>query len=148
MKIYLVESKNFMGYSLFGDLGQEYNTKVYPKAKNINVPEKCLEMSLFYIYANKPIYTKESPKIYLYNSDKDIKQIDILTFKDIILKNSFFNKYKRDTSQSLLVQDKNKYTDEDNEQLKYLYTQLEIKEREIFIRNLTLFNKKKDNINE
>ena len=86
MKIYLAESENFMAYSLVGDLGQEYNSKVYPKSKDINSLEKSLEMALFYVYANKPIYTKRSPKIYLHNDDKEITQVDILQFKDIITK--------------------------------------------------------------
>ena len=142
MKIYLAESKNFMAYSLVGDLGQEYNSKVYPKSKDTNSLEKSLEMALFYVYANKPIYTKRSPKIYLHNNDKEITQVDILQFKDIITKNLFFKKYMRDTSQSLLIQDKKVYEDEDNERIQELSSQLSIKERDLFMLNLKLLNKK------
>lgn len=142
MKIYLAESKNFMAYSLIGDLGQEYNSKVYPKSKNINAFEKSLEMALFYVYANKPIYTKKSPKIYLHNNHKEITQVDILQFKDTITKNLFFKKYMRDTSQSLLIQDKNVYEDKDNERIQELSSQLNIKERDLFILNKKLLDKK------
>ena len=142
MKIYLAESENFMAYSLVGDLGQEYNSKVYPKSKDINSLEKSLEMALFYVYANKPIYTKRSPKIYLHNDDKEITQVDILQFKDIITKNLFFKKYMRDTSQSLLIQDKKVYEDEDNERIQELSSQLSIKERDLFMLNLKLSNRK------
>ena len=142
MKIYLAESENFMAYSLVGDLGQEYSSKVYPKSKDINSLEKSLEMALFYVYANKPIYTKRSPKIYLHNDDKEITQVDILQFKDIITKNLFFKKYMRDTSQSLLIQDKKVYEDEDNERIQELSSQLSIKERDLFMLNLKLSNRK------
>lgn len=142
MKIYLVESKNFMAYSLVGDLGQEYNYKIYPKRKDINSLEKSLEMALFYVYANKPIYTKKSPKIYLHNNNKEITQVDILQFKDTITKNLFFKKYMRDTSQSLLVQDKKVYEDEDNERIQELNSQLNIKERDLFMLNQKLLDKK------
>lgn len=142
MRIYLAESKNFMAYSLVGDLGQEYNSKVYQKSKYINSLEKSLEMALFYVYANKPIYTKKSPKIYLHNNDKEITQVDILLFKDVITKNLFFKKYMRDTSQSLLVQDKKAYKDEDNERIRELNLRLNIKERDLFILNKKLLNKK------
>ena len=142
MKIYLAESKNFMAYSLVGDLGQEYNSKVYPKSKDINSLEKSLEMALFYVYANKPIYTKKSPKIYLHNNNKEITQVDILQFKDTITKNLFFKKYTRDTSQSLLVQDKKVYEDEDNERIQELSSQLNIKERDLFMLNQKLLDKK------
>ena len=104
--------------------------------------EKSLEMALFYVYANKPIYTKRSPKIYLHNDDKEITQVDILQFKDIITKNLFFKKYMRDTSQSLLIQDKKVYEDEDNERIQELSSQLSIKERDLFMLNLKLSNRK------
>jgi len=142
MKIYLAESKSFMAYSLVGDLGQEYNSKVYPKCKDTNSLEKSLEMALFYVYANKPIYTKKSPKIYLHNNNKEITQVDILQFKDTITKNLFFKKYTRDTSQSLLVQDKKVYEDEDNERIQELSSQLNIKERDLFMLNRKLLDKK------
>lgn len=142
MKIYLAESKNFMAYSLVGDLGQEYNSKVYPKSKDTNSLEKSLEMALFYVYANKPIYTKKSPKIYLHNNNKEITQVDILQFKDTITKNLFFKKYTRDTSQSLLIQDKKVYKDEDNERIQELNSQLNIKERDLFMLNQKLLDKK------
>ena len=142
MKIYLAESKNFMAYSLVGDLGQEYNSKVYPKSKDTNSLEKSLEMALFYVYANKPIYTKKSPKIYLYNNNKEITQVDILQFKDTITKNLFFKKYTRDTSQSLLIQDKKVYENEDNERIQELNSQLNIKERDLFMLNKKLLDKK------
>ena len=135
MKIYLGESKNFMGYMLIGDLGQEYITNIYPKNKEliINIYEKCLEMALFYVYKNNLIYSKESPKIYLYNAEKSINQIDILNFKDYILKNSFFKKYKKDTSQALIVKDIKDYQEHDLERIKYISTQLDIKERDMLL---------------
>ena len=136
MKIYLAESKSFMAYSLVGDLGQEYNSKVYLKCKDTNSLEKSLEMALFYVYANKPIYTKKSPKIYLHNNNKEITQVDIIT------KNLFFKKYTRDTSQSLLIQDKKVYEDEDNERIQELSSQLNIKERDLFMLNQKLLDKK------
>lgn len=135
MEIYLAETQNFMGYTLLGDLGQEYVTNVYPKNNKLdfNAHEKCLEMALFYVLANKPIYTKESPKIFL--DKKDINQAYILSFKDNILKNPFFNKYNRDTSQSLLISDLKSYDENNKIRLYDLNSQLGIRERNLILKN-------------
>lgn len=145
MKIYLCESNNFMGYSLIGDLGQEYETIIYPKSKNeeINVYEKCLEMCIFHVYSKDFKYTKESPKIYMTSLNKDINQIDILNFKDIITHNSLFKKYTKDTSQSILIQDIKQYNKVDIKQLTNLIEVFQNKENSLALVNKKLFEKQK-----
>lgn len=145
MKIYLCESNNFMGYTLIGDLGQEYKTNVYPKTKNddINTYEKCLEMCIFHVYSKNFKYIKESPKIYLTSLNKDINQIDILNFKDIITNNSLLKKYTRDTSQSILIQSIKQYSKEDTERLIELVKIFQNKENILALINKKLFDKQK-----
>ena len=145
MKIYLCESDNFMGYTLVGDLGQEYETNVYPKSNNedINIYEKSLEMCIFHLYSNNFKYTKESPKIYLTSLNKTINQIDILNFKDIIVNNSLLKKYTRDTSQSMLVQNIKQYNKEDIERLTDLMKVFQNKENTLILINKKLFDKQK-----
>ena len=145
MKIYLCESNNFMGYRLIGDLGQEYETIIYPKSKNeeINIYEKCLEMCIFHVYSKNFKYTKESPKIYMTSLNKDINQIDILNFKDIVTRNSLFKKYTRDTSQSILIQDIKQYNEIDIKQLTNLIEVFQNKENSLALINKKLFEKQK-----
>ena len=144
MKIYLCESNNFMGYRLLGDLGQEYETITYPKSKNeeMNIYEKCLEMCIFHIYSKDFKYTKESPKVYMVSLNKDINQIDILNFKDIITHNYLLKKYTRDTSQSILIQDIKQYSDDDIKQLTELLKTFENKENCLILMNKKLLNDK------
>ena len=144
MKIYLCESNNFMGYTLIGDLGQEYKTNIYPKTKNddINTYEKCLEMCIFHVYSKDFKYTKESPRVYMVSLNKDINQIDILNFKDMITHNSLFKKYTRDTSQSILVQNTKQYSDNDINQLTELSKIFENKENCLMLMNKKLLDNK------
>lgn len=149
MKIYLAESENFMAYSLYGDLGQEYASNVYPKEKgeDFNAHEKCLERCIFYIYANRPIHTKRSPEIYLLKN-RDVNQIDILKFKDLVTKNQLFKKYIRDNAQSLLIKDLKDYGADDVMHLHSLHSKLEIQEKDLCIKNnqiMQVISSKKQN---
>jgi len=134
LKIYLGESLNFMGYTLIGDLGQEYATHIYPKSKNIeNVQQKCLEMCLCWIQANRPIYTKQSPEIYIVK--ENLKSQDIIELNHVVYKSLFFHKYKNDTGNSIIFKKLKEYSEKDTEFLKVLHSALAIKERDLSIFN-------------
>ena len=150
MKIYLGESPNFMGYMLIGDLGQEYATNIYPKNKDlmINIPEKSLEMCIFYIYSVKPIYTQNSPDIFIYHIDnigKDITTIsEIKELENKISTNKFFQKYKHEKQQNFNVITKENYQDIDLQRLIELNSHLDVKERNLCILNNKILNHIKD----
>lgn len=150
MKIYLGESPNFMGYMLIGDLGQEYATNIYSKNKDltINIPEKSLEMCIFYIYSAKPIYTQNSPDIFIYHINsigKDITTIsEIKELENKISTNKFFEKYKHEKQQNFNIINKENYQDIDLQRLMKLNSHLDIKERDLCILNNKILNHIKD----
>ena len=139
MKIYTSESLNFMGYTLVGDHNYEYYTRVIEK--DVNPHEKCIQMALFYKLANKPIYTKSSPLIYMYSGcnkfSNELTPLDYYNIKDSATRNLFFKKYSKITGQVLQFIPLKEYTDQDNEILANLYSQLMIRKR-----NLTILNNK------
>lgn len=135
MKIYISESQNFMGYTLLGDHNKEYNTKVVSKEDDWQ--EKCIQMALFYKLANKPIYTRIKPSIYMHlgvnGFHNELTLLDYYNIKDLATKNLFFKKYSKLTGQILDFIPFKEYTERDNEILANLYSQLNIKERDLII---------------